>query len=183
MANGTLFRIGLISDTHGRFRNGLIPFLNGCDEVLHAGDVTSDDLLREMSAFAAVRAVRGNNDFMMDTPMVLIRRYGHLTAAVVHDLGTPAHPCPAAAAAIRDASPDLIVHGHTHIPSAEIFDGRVYANPGSAGGLGRSGAACSAARIDVSGSVWSLRFFEIDEGGPAAFGDVLSFPCRPDSGG
>ncbi len=178
MATGTRLRIGLISDTHGRFRNGLIPFLNGCDEVLHAGDVTSDDLLREMSAFAAVRAVRGNNDFMMDTPEVLIRRHGRLTIAVVHNLGTPAHPTAAIAATIRESSPDLIVHGHTHVPSAETFGGRVYVNPGSAGGLGRSVSACSAAQIEVQDSGWTVRFFEIDDTGPAAFGDVLSFSYK-----
>ena len=119
---------------------------------------------------------------LMDTPPVLIRRFGHFTAAVVHDLGTPAQPHPAIAAAVRDASPDLIVHGHTHVPSAEIFGGRVYVNPGSAGGLGRSGVICSAARVDLTEAAWSLHFFEIEEDGPVPFGEVLSFPFKSAAG-
>jgi predicted phosphodiesterase len=54
--------IGLISDTHGLLRPGVHDALAGVDLILHAGDVGSDDVLRELAIIAPVRAVHGNPD-------------------------------------------------------------------------------------------------------------------------
>ena len=171
--------IGLISDTHGRFPDGLASFLNGCDWDFHAGDVTADWLLAELRAFAPIAAVRGNNDHAMDTPPALVRRIGGLTLAAVHALGSPSCPAPALGALLDEEaspSPDLVLHGHTHVPSVEAFGGRLYVNPGSAGGFGRGGRASTVARVELAERAFTLRFFEVVGSRLLPFGEVVSRP-------
>lgn len=165
--------IGIISDTHGRFVPGLDVFLSGCDEVFHAGDVTAASFLRELKAFVPVMAVRGNNDHTMDTPVALARRLDHLTIAMIHDLGTPADPAPAIRSLIDEHRPQIVIHGHTHMPSLQREQGRLYVNPGSAGGFGRSGRPCTLARIELAERRFSLRFFEIVEARLVPFGEFI----------
>ena len=54
--------IGVISDTHGLLRTQACEALRGCELILHAGDVGSEDVLHELERIAPVVAVRGNVD-------------------------------------------------------------------------------------------------------------------------
>ena len=54
--------IGVISDTHGLLRPEAIAALEGCDRIIHAGDVGSADVLNQLRRIAPVVAVRGNVD-------------------------------------------------------------------------------------------------------------------------
>src|ERR1700744_1934424 len=55
-------RIGVISDTHGLLRPEALSFLNGCNRILHAGDIGDAFVIRQLETIAPVIAVRGNND-------------------------------------------------------------------------------------------------------------------------
>ena len=55
-------RIGVISDTHELLRTEVIKALQGCDCILHAGDISSQEILTRLEQIAPVRVVRGNND-------------------------------------------------------------------------------------------------------------------------
>ncbi|HKY91526.1 MAG TPA: metallophosphoesterase family protein, partial [Nevskiaceae bacterium] len=55
-------RIGLVSDTHGLVRPEVLAFLEGCDHLVHAGDVCDAAVLERLRAIAPLTAVRGNND-------------------------------------------------------------------------------------------------------------------------
>lgn len=55
-------RIGLLSDTHGFLDERLLDFLGDADELWHAGDIGSVDVLERLRAFKPVRAVYGNAD-------------------------------------------------------------------------------------------------------------------------
>ena len=60
-------RVGVISDTHApRFwkscPSAVGQVLRGGDVILHAGDVCTVDVLDDLSTFAPVHAVLGNND-------------------------------------------------------------------------------------------------------------------------
>ena len=55
-------RIALVADSHGVLTAGLVADLTGVDLILHAGDVGSTAVLRELRSVAAVHAVAGNND-------------------------------------------------------------------------------------------------------------------------
>ncbi len=175
-------KIGIISDTHGRFAPGLEAFLNGCDEVFHAGDVTSLDTLLCLRAFAPIAVVRGNNDHTMDTPLTLVRQVGPLTIAMVHDLVSPLAPALVIRPLIEAHRPEVVIHGHTHIPSAQEVDGCLFVNPGSAGGYGRSGHACTLARLDLDLSTrcFTLRFFELCEAQLRPLGTPTTHSLRTD---
>ena len=55
-------KIGVISDTHGYLDPQLAEVLAGVDAILHAGDVGSEEVLRDLEGLAKVYAVRGNVD-------------------------------------------------------------------------------------------------------------------------
>lgn len=54
--------IGLISDTHGLLREEAVQALGGVDLIIHAGDIGSEEVIRELRKIAPVIAVRGNCD-------------------------------------------------------------------------------------------------------------------------
>ena len=54
--------IGLISDTHGFLRPEAVHALQGCERIIHAGDVGKPEILSELQRIAPVLAVRGNID-------------------------------------------------------------------------------------------------------------------------
>jgi len=129
-------RVGLVSDTHGRFDERLPELLAGVDLILHAGDVMGADIVERLSAIAPTRAVRGNNDrdaFGGTLPEVLVERLGPARALVIHQLGKPDKLLPAARRAIEAAGAALVIYGHSHQPAVELRDGRLFVNPGSAG--------------------------------------------------
>lgn len=55
-------RILVISDTHGVLRPEVLGRAEGCEAVLHAGDVDRPEILEGLKAVAPVYAVRGNAD-------------------------------------------------------------------------------------------------------------------------
>ena len=128
--------VGLVSDTHGRFDGALPRVFKGCDLIVHAGDVVGPEILHQLAALAPVKAVRGNCDtgeLGVGLTETLHLRFGALHALVVHDLGKPEHLSREMAAAIADVGASIVIHGHSHQPSAEVVDGVLFVNPGSAG--------------------------------------------------
>src|SRR5215467_4025665 len=55
-------RIGVISDTHGLLRPEALAFLEGCQHIVHGGDIGTAEILARLESIAPVTAVRGNND-------------------------------------------------------------------------------------------------------------------------
>jgi uncharacterized protein len=122
-------RVGLISDTHGLLREPVLRFLQGCDLIVHAGDICDAHVLERLAGIAPVTAVRGNNDWgpwadrLEESELVTVDGVGIF---VVHDLAhLPRH---ARARAAR-----VVVSGHSHKPVAQERDGVLFVNPGSAG--------------------------------------------------
>lgn len=107
--------------------------LEGVDAILHAGDVCTPDVLYELSVWAPVHAVRGNNDGLdvadWGAPDTLLLDLAGLSVAMIHDSG----PAEGRSARLRRMFPDaaLVVFGHSHIPLNEIHDSQRLFNPGS----------------------------------------------------
>ena len=55
-------RIGLLSDTHGFLDDAVFHHFAECDEVWHAGDFGTTEVLDRLKAFKPVRGVYGNVD-------------------------------------------------------------------------------------------------------------------------
>lgn len=122
-------RIGLISDTHGLLRPEALAALQGCAQIIHAGDIGKPQVLDGLRAIAPLEAIRGNidtADWALELPERLDLRIGGLTLHVLHDLKQ------------LDIDPlaagiDVVIAGHSHKPKVERRDGVLYVNPGSAG--------------------------------------------------
>ena len=127
-------RLGVISDTHGRLRPEVFTHFDGVDRILHAGDIGDPDILVELAAIAPVTAVSGNVDggaFAADVPEVARLEVEGRRVVVVHGhrLGSPTPEL------LRRAHPevDIVVFGHTHVPTVRWIDDRLFLNPGAAG--------------------------------------------------
>ena len=55
-------KIGIVSDTHGLLRPEVIKALEGCEVILHGGDINRQEIMDDLERIAHVYAVRGNND-------------------------------------------------------------------------------------------------------------------------
>ncbi len=122
-------RIGLISDTHGLLRPEALAALQGCAQIIHAGDIGKPQVLDGLRATAPLEAIRGNIDtaeWAQVLPERLDLRIGGLTLHVLHDL-KQLDIDPLAAGV------DVVIAGHSHKPKVERRDGVLYVNPGSAG--------------------------------------------------
>jgi len=130
-----------ISDTHAPRRWKSCPpavavHLRGADLILHAGDVCTASVLDELSQYAPVHAVLGNNDgpdvAAWGAPETLSLELDGLRVAMIHDSG-------AAAGRLRRMrrrfpGAGLVVFGHSHIPLDEVdreAGGLRIVNPGS----------------------------------------------------
>src|SRR5512133_1693212 len=105
--------LGLISDTHGLVRPEVHTLFAGVDMILHAGDVGTTDVLRELELIAPVEAVRGNVDtFDPLLPPAFAFDVGPVSVHVSHghELGSPTPD----KLALRYPGFDVIVFGHTH---------------------------------------------------------------------
>ena len=123
-----MFRIGIISDTHGLLRPEAERRLAGVDHIVHAGDIGRPEIIDTLRRIAPVTAIRGNVDigeWAREYPDTTLLRLAGKSIYVLHDLKTlQADP---------GADIDVIVSGHSHVPKIETVGGIVYVNPGSAG--------------------------------------------------
>ena len=55
-------RIGLLSDTHGHLDPKIFQYFDECDELWHAGDIGTMEVVEKLEAFKPLRAVYGNID-------------------------------------------------------------------------------------------------------------------------
>ena len=148
--------VGVISDTHGLLRPEAVAALRGSDLILHAGDVGDPDVLERLRTLAATVAVRGNVDtaaWANALPMTEVVEVGELHLYMLHDLATlDLDPQAAGFAAV--------ISGHTHQPVADMRDGVLYLNPGSAGPR-RFTLPVAVARLDVDGTKVSHRIVDL----------------------
>ncbi len=152
--------LGIVADTHvpqrlARLPDRLADALRGVDLILHAGDITSRQVLIDLERIAPVQAVAGNADLVgHGLPLTRVidiegRRIGlvhghggwvkYLTGKVYDRLGYREEYYlkivaesfgPVDAARIDAAHIDAIVFGHTHRVFTEVRSGVLLFNPG-----------------------------------------------------
>jgi uncharacterized protein len=124
-----MFTLGIISDTHDLLRPELRQALQHVDRIIHAGDICSFELLREIKAIAPTVAVRGNMDrgaWAELLPFTDVVDMDGVKLYLLHDI-SKLHLDPKAAGF------NAVIYGHSHRPLAEMRDGVLFLNPGSAG--------------------------------------------------
>ena len=138
--------VGVISDTHGLLRPQAVEALAGSALILHAGDVGDPKVLEGLRAIAPTVAVRGNVDtsaWAKTLPMTEVVEVGALHLYMIHNLDDlDLDPAAARFAAV--------ISGHSHRPKAEVRNGVLFLNPGSAGPH-RFRLPLSVARMRVAG--------------------------------
>ncbi len=131
-------RVVVLADTHveagGRRQipHDVYPHLEAADLIVHAGDVTSADLLDQLRAFAPVEAVLGNNDHQLVgvLPEMAEVDVDGYRIGVIHDSGATAGRPGRMRRRFPDA--DMVIFGHSHMPCDEDgVDGQRLFNPGS----------------------------------------------------
>ena len=152
-------RIGLISDTHGLPRPQALGFLDGCDLIIHGGDIGGSTVLDALGRVAPVIAVRGNNDTEPAAKRLKQAEFiqvGNVLVYAIHDRSQIDTD-------LRARGVRVVVSGHAHKPLIEERDGLLFVNPGSAGprrfklpvAIGElliEGASVSARVVDLVGA-------------------------------
>ncbi len=116
-----------------RLPDACIARLRHADLIVHAGDLCTLEVLRELRAHGEVVAVQGNVDVpsvRAALPLTTIVSVDQRRFAVIHDAGA----APGRLARMRRRFPeaDAVVFGHSHIPLHEADgDGFQIFNPGS----------------------------------------------------
>lgn len=120
-------RIGLISDTHGLLRPEAVEALAGVEEIIHAGDIGTAEVIEALRVLAPVHAVRGNNDrgrWADELPLRLLLPRGGVRIHVLRDVKELGR---------EEDRYDVVVAGHSHKPGVLKRGRLLLVNPGSAG--------------------------------------------------
>ena len=131
-------RIGILSDTHAHWDERYAQYFADCDEIWHAGDIGSTEVLDRLEAIKPVRAVYGN----IDGHSIRIRTKQHqrfdIEGAAIwmtHIGGYPGKYAREVIPEIFRNPPQLFISGHSHITKV-MYDKRLnclHINPGAAG--------------------------------------------------
>ncbi|MCP3900239.1 MAG: metallophosphoesterase family protein, partial [Desulfobacteraceae bacterium] len=113
--NKTKYKVGVISDTHGKLCSQILNVFKGVDHIIHAGDICGTDVLENLEKIAPVTAVKGNMDFGELSFKLSATETIELGNALIYVLHIP-H--------MLDIEPDekgfnVVITGHTHIPHIE----------------------------------------------------------------
>lgn len=134
-------KIGLLSDTHAYWDDRYVKYFDDCDEIWHAGDIGSLEVLERLESIKPVRAVYGNIDGQEIRAAVPRHQRFSIEGADVwmtHIGGYPGKYSSEVVPAIYRNPPQLFISGHSHILKV-LYDktlGLLHINPGAAGQYG-----------------------------------------------
>ncbi len=131
-------KIGLISDTHNYFDSLIPKYFSEVDEIWHAGDIGSLEIMDQLNEIAPVLGVYGNIDnhlIRAEYPRDLRWECEGLDIFMTHIGGYPGRYTKRVGELLRENPPQLYICGHSHIlkvmPDKNL--GLLHMNPGAAG--------------------------------------------------
>ena len=124
-----MYKIGIISDTHGLLRPEVAEALRGCEAILHGGDVNKPEIIEQLKQIAPTYVVRGNNDkeWAKELPESMTVSLCGIRFFMVHNK----KHIPKSEDSLQDV--DIIVYGHSHKYEEKYESRRLSLNPGSCG--------------------------------------------------
>ena len=152
--------VGVVSDTHvpdrvGTLHPDIVPTFqqHNVDLIIHAGDISTYDVIMVLEKIAPVLAVRGNRDFW------LLRKLSSQETIIINGVRIfITHGQGSFLSYVLDKIPnfifgyrfdrffrklstksnqfDLVIYGHSHRAENKWIDGKLYFNPGSASDSG-----------------------------------------------
>ncbi len=131
-------KIGLLSDTHSFLNKSVFTYFDKCDEIWHAGDFGSMELVDELLQFKPLKGVYGNIDsaeIRKTFPEHLRFNCEKVGVWLTHIGGYPDKYHPKVKPEIYTNPPKLFICGHSHIVKV-MYDKKInclHINPGAAG--------------------------------------------------
>ena len=111
-------RIGLMSDTHGYIDPKIYDYFKDVDEIWHAGDVGTIDVIDDLRKFKPLRGVYGNiDDYIIRKELPEFNRFKceDVEVLITHIGGKPGNFSIPATAELNKKAPKLFICGHSHI--------------------------------------------------------------------
>lgn len=133
-----MLKIGLLSDTHGYWDNRYAEHFKDCDEIWHAGDIGSEEVVNRLEELKPVRAVYGNIDgqsIRIQYPKTAVFMAEDVKVLLTHIGGYPGRYAPEIRKELYQTRPALFISGHSHILKVMHDDSIkcLHINPGAAG--------------------------------------------------
>ena len=134
-------RITLLSDTHGELDKRFFPHFKESDEIWHAGDIGSIDIIDSLNTLAPVKAVFGNIDnhiIRRSFKSTLLFKCEKVNVMMTHIGGYPGNYAKGIKDKIKECEPKIFICGHSHILKV-MYDKKLkvlHMNPGAVGNYG-----------------------------------------------
>jgi putative phosphoesterase len=132
-------KIAVLADTHvntlERLPKKIIDAISMVDLIIHAGDFTGVQLLKELKQLGEVKAVRGNMDsteLKNVLPVKEIVEIENKRIGITHGSGAPWGIEERVRKMFESDRIDVIVYGHSHQSQNKVIDGILLFNPGKA---------------------------------------------------
>ncbi len=132
-------KVGILSDTHGWLDERILHYFKDCDEIWHAGDVGSIDVIDKLKAFKPTLGVYGNIDnqaIKAEFPAFQMLKREGVNIMITHIAGTPKRYNKAVLSKLKEVVPNMLVCGHSHILKVMADKqnyNMLFINPGAAG--------------------------------------------------
>ena len=131
-------RIGLMSDTHSHLDEKIFDYFKDCDEIWHAGDIGTMELVEQLQAFKPLRIVYGNIDGgIFREKFALDERFEceGMDIWMTHIGGYPGRYNKRVRAMLEKNPPDVFICGHSHILKVmpDKKHDLLHINPGACG--------------------------------------------------
>lgn len=134
-------KIALLSDTHGVLDSRFFPHFKDSDEIWHAGDIGSINIIDTLNEIAPTKAVYGNIDnhiLRQSHKATLLFKCEKVDIMMTHIGGYPGNYAKGIKEKIKLYEPKLFICGHSHILKV-MYDKKhnvLHMNPGAIGNYG-----------------------------------------------
>lgn len=167
-------KIGILSDTHSYINPAIASHLEGCDVILHAGDIGSIDVIKQLQSFCNhVIPVCGNNDNTMqwqenehaelkNIPQIAEVNFPGGTITITHgDEYFSDYDVWHQALRNNFSSSKAVIYGHSHKLVCDQDARPWILNPGASGEtrIQRHGVSCLLIRTEDSN--WEVEEFRV----------------------
>jgi len=124
-------RIAIVSDSHGFIENIDLfkDRLGQVDALYHLGDHADDAIELSRILNCGYVAVRGNCDAFSDAPLTYTVEWNGIRILLLH--GNTVSGRLSLRYLAEQERADVVLFGHSHVPSVETVDGVLMVNPGS----------------------------------------------------
>lgn len=134
-----MIKVGLISDTHNFLDPHVEKYFEGRDEIWHAGDFGTIEIVKELEKIAPLTGVYGNidgTDIRSEFPLHQRFEREGLDIWMTHIGGTLGRYCIPIREEMDSNPPDVFICGHSHILKIgrdKEKNNMLFINPGAAG--------------------------------------------------